>query len=209
MRQRARPPSGHADPRHGGKDPMHRESRPPARMHPPAGPGRGMQNPMHQFAANRAQPAKSARDGNTPCTVRRVAIRRCRATGCLARVGPCGMRQRKKDSTQMQKGCTRNTQMALSPAWPFTTGTAPGEPRRCGGPCPIRVPWVHLPASALDSCLLRRAPHAAARGGRSRRSGRTPCTNAIRDADACLPDAAPHESHNAGHCLCHRATRHP
>jgi hypothetical protein len=49
-------------------------------------------------------------------------------TACLCWTGPCGTRQRKKDSTQMQKGCTRNTQMGLSPAWPFTAGTAGPHP---------------------------------------------------------------------------------
>ena len=47
----------------------------------------------------------------------------------------------------------------------------------CGGPCPICVFCVHLPASALNPCLLRRAPHAAATDPGTCAPARTPCTN--------------------------------
>ena len=58
--------------------------------------------------------------------------------------------------------------------------TNPGEPRRCGGPCPICVFCVHLPASALKPCLLRRAPHTAATDPGPCAPARTPCTNSGR-----------------------------
>ncbi len=75
--------------------------------------------------------------------------------------------------------CTQNTRMGRCPAWSFTAATAaphPGEPRRFGRPCPICVLCVHLPAFALNPCLLRRVPHAAATdpGPRTLRASQNP-----------------------------------
>lgn len=74
----------------------------------------------------------------------------------------CGTRRSKQDSTQMQKRCTRNTRMRLSPAWTFTADIAqPRRGSRAGAVShvPSACIRVHLPASALDPCLLCRVSH--------------------------------------------------
>jgi hypothetical protein len=55
-------------------------------------------------------------------------------------------RHRKKNSKQMQKGCTQNTQMGLGPARCWTADTAqphPGTLHQCRSPRPIGVFCVH------------------------------------------------------------------
>jgi hypothetical protein len=75
------------------------------------------------------------------------------------------------------RGCTRMGPAAGMMLRATQPTTVPGEPRRCGGPCPIRV---HPRASAPDlrqklACLLCRPPHPAApRGFRSARAGQNP-----------------------------------
>jgi len=70
--------------------------------------------------------------------------------------GQCGTRQSKKDSTQMQKRCTRSTQMGLGPAPCFTANIAqlsPGSRADAAAPVPSACIRVHLTASALSlSC---------------------------------------------------------
>ncbi len=60
--------------------------------------------------------------------------------------------------------------------------TASGEPRRCGVPCAIRMLSVHLPASALNPCLLRCAPHSSVGAAARYASARTPYTSAAKTA---------------------------
>ncbi len=150
---------------------------PPPRQQPcgTASSRQERQKPMHLFAGNTAPCANGGSDGNIPrrtCPrapdpgMRRIAITRCCGTPCRCLAEPCGTRQSKQDSTQMQTRCTR--MHADGPESGILVHgqdrpTAPGEPRRCGGRCPIRV---HLPASAcicVKACLLHRGPHPAAR----------------------------------------------
>ena len=88
---------------------------------------------------------------------------------------------RKNLNADEKARCTQNTRMGLSPAWWFTAATAKpyrGEPRSCGSPCPICVFRVNLSfSSALNPCLLRRAPHAAATDPGPSGPARTPCTH--------------------------------
>jgi hypothetical protein len=58
--------------------------------------------------------------------------------------------------------------------------TGPDEPHRRGGPRPIRVFCVHLPASARNPYLLCREPHVVAREPRRCAPARTPCTKSRR-----------------------------
>ena len=117
--------------------------------------------------------------------------RTSRVARCGAfRAGRCGVRHRKQDFNADAGRCTQNTQMGLSPAWSFTALNAapyPGEPRRCGGPCPICVFCVHLPASALKPCLLRRAPHTAVTDPGPGAPARTPAP--IQAASAARHDS--------------------
>lgn len=96
----------------------------------------------------------------TPCT---IAGRGRRRPGWrhIVRLPGAPVRQSAK-----QEGCAGDAhgrpRMGRSPAGSFTAGilaTEPGEPRRGGGPCPIRV---HPRASAAKiSCLLCRQRHIA------------------------------------------------
>jgi hypothetical protein len=120
---------------------------------------------------------------NRPESIRRGhGARRpgCRAMRCFFRAEQCGARRSKQGFNADEGRCTQSTQMGPSPVWSFTAATAashPGEPRQCGSPCPICVFCVHLPSSALNPCLLRRAPHAAATDPGPCAPARTPCTN--------------------------------
>jgi hypothetical protein len=140
---------------------------PPPRRHPRSGA-----SPARTPCTNSAPPAaapqqapgghRRASGGRTPRTksIHRDACH-------LFRAGRCGTRQSNQDSTQTKKTMHAKHADGPCPAWSFTAATAaplPGEPRQCGSPCPICVFCVHLPASALNPCLLRRAPHAAADG---------------------------------------------
>lgn len=80
----------------------------------------------------------------------------------------CGTRHRKKDSTQMQQRCTLmhadRPEAGMVPHGRHRIAN-PGEPRRCGRPCPIRVPPRPSACICARPCLLRRGPLAAASGG--------------------------------------------
>jgi len=104
----------------------------------------------------------------------------CHAMPWLSGLGQWRARQRKKkspfaDAEQMH---------AKHADWPEsgmivhgrhrTTGSE--APRRCGGPSPICVLGVHLPAFALHPCLLRSAPHPTATVPESDALANTPCT---------------------------------
>jgi hypothetical protein len=119
--------------------------------------------------------------GKTACTLRRIAKLR-RPTGLLLRGDGAARRTARKT----QRRCRQmNTKHADGPEPGMVVhgsdrGTTPWRAAL------VRKPLPHLRVSrtsaciCIESCLLRRAPHAAATNPASCASARTPCTNSGR-----------------------------
>ncbi len=106
-------------------------------------------NPMHQFAGQPAHHANRSRDGNNPCIMRHIAMPDARPRVSRAATVRHATKQARLNADAEKMHAKHADRPGSGTARHGRHRTAePGEPRRGGCPCPIRVLCVHLPASA-------------------------------------------------------------
>ncbi len=159
------------------QNPIHRggarcASRRPARGRLPR------QDPMHQFVHHPAQHANRCRDGNSPCTMNIAMPPDARPRLSRAATVRHAAKQARlnADAEQMHAKHADGPGSGTVLHGRHRT-TEPGEPRRYGPSCPIRVHRRPSACICVRPCLLRRAPIAAATVLGSDARARTPCTN--------------------------------